>query len=225
MNHLKWAIKQTLISQIKSDKYIQESSTIIEQKKFKVWIEKLTYEQTLMLVFDKKYIKVSDQKIYEPKIRERDNFIKKFLKYGFATLVSGAAGHTAGTQAMKHMNHNRYAMSLNGIQTPVIQGKHLAVGIGVGLTLAMMVAYYKFRRNKDQCYKKCYGDTSDNPCYQECVVIAAKNVLNEIESEYNRCHTTRNVEKCKEKLEKLEKKWTEIKFKAEEKLKRIKYVY
>jgi hypothetical protein len=225
MYNLKWAIKQTLISQIKSDKYIQESSTIIEQKKFKEWIKKLTYEQTLILVFDKKYIKVSEQKIYEPKIRERDNFIQKFLKYGFATLVSGATGYGVGNQALKRMNGTMNIFKMAGIQTPPIQGKHLAYGIGVGLTLAMMVAYYKFRRNKDQCYKKCYGDTSDNPCYQECVVHAANSVLNEIESEFTRCHTMPNKEKCKEKLEKLEKKWAEIKYKAEEKLKRIKYIY
>jgi hypothetical protein len=88
---IEWACKKVIFNQIKSSPYIRENSSLYERTNFKEWINNLTYEQTIMLMFEGKYIRADEQHVYEPKIRDRHNALQKALMYG-AAFIAGRAG-------------------------------------------------------------------------------------------------------------------------------------
>jgi len=97
---LEWACKQLMINSAKNDKVIKESTSLSEHVKFISWINELSYIQTLMLFFDNKYIKVNEQHVAEPQIRQKESKIKTALKYGLAGVAGGMVNNGTGLAAM-----------------------------------------------------------------------------------------------------------------------------
>jgi hypothetical protein len=205
---LEWSCKEIMIRDAAKSKYLKENVDSKDRVAFVEWIGKLTYEQALMLYFDKKYIKVSEQHVNEPNIREKENIFKVIAKYGLASFAANAAWNSK--KLVGNIASGAYASKL-GLKVAAVHARRLATpGIIGALGMYML---YVYRAKHDVCNQQCknkYGEDENERCQAQCRVNAANQVLNNIKSEIGKCGRTTNPEKCKKKLEKMAVKWGKI---------------
>jgi len=104
-----------------------------------------------------------------------------------------------------------YLKSLN--ETDNRSGKFLNYSLAANFAGPIgMAVYYHYRKISDTCHRKCREskETHNEDCIKQCNVVAANHVLNNVYTEYPKCKSTSNPEKCQRKLERLRNKWVGI---------------
>jgi hypothetical protein len=193
---LEWACKIHLLNQSKNNKFLKENKNE-DIKLFREWIKGLNYEQTLSVLFEQNY------KPNTQGIRDLEN---KWLVLQGIGLATALGASVAGTKNV-FRNPNK-SIAYHGISI---------------LALVYSLLYYKYKKLKDPCYKKCKGVVgpkrwyqSKNPemypeyykCSHKCALEAASVILRDIKSQKSKCQNTEKPEKCLERLNKLDLKWT-----------------
>jgi hypothetical protein len=199
---LEWACKQLILTSAKNSKYLKENSESKERILFAKWVKGLTYNQTLGILFEQNY------KPNTQKIRDIEDAYAILSLLGFASYLG------TGAATLKNIFQDRTGRA----------GIYFASHI---LTTASMILYYKYKQYKDPCYQKCknvlpahirnrYEERHSledlpeyNVCTTKCALDAAINILRQIKGEKGKCSRTEKPEKCIERLNKLEIKWTE----------------
>ncbi len=112
-------------------------------------------------------------------IRDFEGKFKKFVKYSLAAIVGG-----------------KVALSLGTPVAPAV--------------IVSTLLYYLFKKATDPCWQACikkFNPSRKRLCRAECQVNAAKNIVNDIRTEINKCKSTPNPSKCEKSLRKQHIKW------------------
>ena len=197
---LEWACKQYLLDGAKTDKSLKESSSLNERKAFAKWVKDLTYEQTLGILFEQNH------KPDTQGIRDIEKKFKVILSIGLAASLGGIVGAAVGAA----------------------RGSDAGIVAGYGAHVVSFVAtviYAQYKQKRDPCFQQCKrvvppsvrdgmeGSVESLPLYRvcatKCSLSAAMRILSEIKSEKSKCSRTKNPDKCRTRLEKLDQKWTQ----------------
>jgi hypothetical protein len=189
---LGWACRQHLLDECKDSNYILENASVKEYKLFKEWIKKLTDDQAISVVFEQKY-KPDAQGVVG-----LDDKAKMIARLG----VAGALGASAASIFKLHRGKF---------------GQSLALSTGSLIAAVSTTLYAAYKTGKDKCHQKCKptstfvgarGQALYSLCYWKCALVTANQVLSQIRSEKGKCSNTPKPDKCRQRIEMLEIKWT-----------------
>lgn len=161
--------RECLLDIVFESEYLKDKLTFKEHVDLANYVTEIPYEEIVRLIFTED-------------IKEFESKFKKFLKYGFAAIVSLGGALTAGS----------------------IGGALIAPAIG-------MFVLYLFRKITDTCSRKCVGipfSGRRKSCMIDCKVKACRDIVNELRTEITKCDRMPNPEKCQNKLQKQYIKWS-----------------